>query len=281
MVLELLTNPFRAKQKPLQLFFIGFVYATAGLFLANWIFKEQASMIMVFITVLGCLPLVYNTIKEEAVLDLKIAEEKRVLVEHGKVFLYLMLLFLGFTAAYCFWYLILPGSLVHSIFNVQSTTIEAINTKISGNFISNTLINIFLNNIKVLVLCTLFSFLYGAGAIFILTWNASVISTAIGNFVRTNLENYSSTLGFTKVASYLHILSLGFLRYMLHGIPEILAYFIAAVAGGLISIAVMSEKLGTKNFEKMILDSTNLIIASVIILAAAAFIEVFITPLLF
>ena len=42
---------------------------------------------------------------------------------------------------------------------------------------------IFINNMGVLFLCIIFSFLYGAGAIFILTWNASVIAAAIGSFI--------------------------------------------------------------------------------------------------
>ena len=65
MVLESLTNPFRAQNKPWQLFILGGVYATTGLFLGNWIFREYASLIMVFLTVMACIPLLYNTFKEE------------------------------------------------------------------------------------------------------------------------------------------------------------------------------------------------------------------------
>ena len=87
---------------------------------------------------------------------------------------------------------------------------------------------IFFSNLKVLVFCILFAVLYGVGAIFILTWNASVIGTAIGNFIRLRLAESSN---------YFYVASLGLLRYMIHGIPEILAYFIAGLAGGIISMA--------------------------------------------
>jgi uncharacterized membrane protein SpoIIM required for sporulation len=175
----------------------------------------------------------------------------------------------------------MPEAFTQATFKIQSATIQAINTKLAGNFTSTrTLTHILVNNLKVLSFCISFSFLYGAGAIFILTWNASVISAAIGNLIRNNLSGIASKTGFSYVASYLHIFSLGFLRFFIHGIPEILAYFIAAIAGGIISAAVIREKFGTKNFEKIILDSANLVLISIAILIIAAFIEVYITPAL-
>ena len=282
MVLESLINPLKAKQNPWRLFILGFIYASAGLFLGNWIFKEHASLVMVFLTVMAALPLLYSTMKQEEEEDTKIKEEKKMLKEHSKVLFFFLFLFLGLVAAYTLWYVVLPSSLVQSSFRVQTTTIQTINTKIAGNYASTrTLTNILLNNIKVLIFCILFSFLYGAGAIFILTWNASVISSAIGNYIRTNLTAYATQAGFSKFGSYFHIISFGLLRYLLHGIPEMLAYFIAAIAGGIVSVAVIKEKFGTKNFEKIVLDSANLILISITILIIAALMEVFLTPLLF
>jgi uncharacterized membrane protein SpoIIM required for sporulation len=162
------------------------------------------------------------------------------------------------------------------------TTIQSINSQMSGNAASTrTFSYILLNNTKVLVFCILFSFLYGAGAMFILTWNASVISAAIGNFIRINLAFYTDSVGFTKIAAYFQVVSMGLVRYFIHGIPEMIAYFIAALAGGLFSAAVIKEKFGTKNFEKIALDATNLILISMIILVISALVESFITPLLF
>ena len=279
--MESLTNPFRAKKKPWQLLFFGFLYGTLGLFLGNWIFKEQASLTMVFLTVMGALPLLYNTMKteEEGLLEIG---QKAILKEHGKVIIFFTFLFLGMVFAYSLWYVLLPAEMVQYIFRVQTTTIQSINTQIQGCFTSlETFSFILLNNLKVLVFCILFSFLYGAGAIFILTWNASVISAAIGNFIRTQLGLYSHYLGFAKIGGYLQIVSLGFLRYLLHGIPEIVSYFIGAIAGGIISVAVIKEKIGTRNFEKIILDSANLLLIAIASLVIAAFIEVYITPTLF
>jgi uncharacterized membrane protein SpoIIM required for sporulation len=54
---------------------------------------------------------------------------------------------------------------------------------------SNGLIDIFINNVYVLIFSLVFSLVFGAGAIFILAWNASVIATAIGIFSQSSLSN--------------------------------------------------------------------------------------------
>ncbi|MFH2028053.1 MAG: stage II sporulation protein M, partial [Nanoarchaeota archaeon] len=110
------------------------------------------------------------------------------------------------------------------------------------------------------------------GAIFILTWNASVIGVAIGNFARSNITN---------ATSYFHVTSLGILRYMIHGIPEIAAYFVAGLAGGIISVAVIRHHFTSKKFERILYDSTDLLIIAMVLLFIAALIEVYITPALF
>jgi len=274
MVLESIIDPFNAEKKPWELFFIGFVYASVAVFLSLWIFRQHASLVMVFLTVIACVPLIYNTIKLEEGKDLLIEKESTLLKEHAKALEFLIFLFLGITISLAVWYIVLPTNITQTIFSVQTKTIAEINSQITGNVIAQLglFVKVFFNNIKVMIFCLLFSFIYGVGAIFILTWNASVISAAIGNFIRSNLSS---------VSSYFTIAPLGLLRYLLHGIPEIAAYFTAGLAGSIISIAVIRHDFGSKKFEHIILDSTDLMILSLAILFFAALIEVFITPLLF
>jgi uncharacterized membrane protein SpoIIM required for sporulation len=277
MVLESIINPLRAEKKPWSMFFIGAAYSSIALFLGNWIFNEYASLIMVFLTTMACIPLLYKTMRAEEKKDTEIGPESALIKEHSKAIIFLTFLFLGITAAFALWYVVLPSGFVQNSFRSQTLTIQSINTRITGDALNiKTLTNILLNNLKVLIFCILFSFLYGAGAIFILTWNASVIATAIGNFIRTNIAAKTAS-----VASYFQVVSLALLRYMIHGIPEIVAYFIGGLAGGIISVAVIRERFGTRRFEKIIFDSSDLIILAVLILVLAALIEVYITPILF
>lgn len=283
MVLESLTDPFRAERRPWETFFLGFAYATIALFLALWIFKDHASLVMVFLTVMAAIPFVFAAIKHEEEKDLIIEQESVLLKEHGKALSYLVFLFLGMSCAYAFWYTILPINLTLNLFNVQIQTIDAINNRVSGAYIMNFDIftQIFFNNVKVLSFCILFAFLYGVGAIFILTWNASVVGTAMGNFIRNNLTIYANSVGFVKVANYFQVVALGMVRYMIHGIPEMAAYFVGGLAGGIISIAVIRHDYRTQKFERIVFDSSELITLAILILLVAALIEVYITPIFF
>lgn len=174
------------------------------------------------------------------------------------------------------------------IFSIQIDTINNINDHITGNAIKDSspsnidrFSNIFFNNMKVLTFCILFSFLYGAGAIFILAWNASVIGTGIGNYIRTNIAQMAQLVGMEKVAGYMNVISVGLLKYVIHGIPEILAYFLAALAGGIISIGVIRHDFKGRKFEHVLLDATDLVLLSIAVLFIAAILEVWITPLIF
>ncbi|MBI2105962.1 stage II sporulation protein M [Candidatus Woesearchaeota archaeon] len=282
MVIETLINPAKAEGRPWETFFLGFLYASIAVFLSLWIFQDYSSLVMVFLTVFASVPLVYMLIAIEEKKDTIDVSEKFLLKEHGKALAVLMFLFLGYTVAFSLWFVVLPESTVTNMFNVQLETIRSINAGVTS-FSAGTgfVMQIFSNNIKVMIFSIMFAFLFGAGAIFILTWNASVISAAIGTFIKNNVASYAQTAGLGKLTGYFHIGSLGLLRYMIHGIPEILAYFAAGLAGGIISIAVVRHDFGTKKFNKILYDSIDLIVISILILFIAALIEVFITPILF
>ncbi len=276
MVVESLVNPFKAERTPWEMFFVGMFYSSIAVLLSLWIFKPHASLVMVFLTVTACVPIMYGTMKLEEEKDMEIKDEQILMKEHGKALSVFIFLFLGITISFTLWYIFLPADLTYTLFSIQTKTISDINTQITGQGINSFPLfsKIFLNNVKVLMFCLIFAFVYGFGAIFILTWNASVIGTAIGNFVRTNI----STPNF---AHYFQITSLGILRYMLHGIPEILAYFIGGLSAGIISVAIIKHDFRSKKFQHVLLDSTDLLLLSLALLLISALIETFITPVLF
>lgn len=288
MVLESLTTPQKAEKSPWDLIFIGAMYAAIGVFLSIWVFKEEASIVMVLLTVIATVPLVFNTMQYEESKDMVIARERTLLREHSKAIVFFTFMFVGFVFAFSFAYIFLPEDLVADIFDAQLSTIQNINSKVSGgsslegSSIGGTLfLQILTNNLKVLLFCLFFAFFYGAGAMFILIWNASVISAAIGTFFRDHISTYVSHIGFAKIAGYFHIFSLSLLRYFIHGIPEILGYFIGGLAGGIISVAVIRHDFGTPLFNRILIDSMYLIMLAMFVLVIAALIEVFITPLFF
>ena len=53
MVLESLINPIKAERKHWEVFVLGFIYSTMAIFLSLWIFRDHASLVMVFLTVIA------------------------------------------------------------------------------------------------------------------------------------------------------------------------------------------------------------------------------------
>jgi uncharacterized membrane protein SpoIIM required for sporulation len=296
-MLELLINPKRAERKPSQMFFIGFIYAiiavlvSLALFSTDYVQAKYMSWITILLLVIVTLPYFYYTIKLEEKKDRVIEGEFKMLREHGKAIAAFLWLFLGFLLAFALAYIILPQFVPASsnLYKAQIETFCQINrpnnfndclsqyglsSSITGKATSdlaldlNRAVSIFMNNLKVLLLTLVTSLIFGAGAIFILAWNASVIAAAIKIFTS------SDTSIISKVG-------LGLGRYMIHGIPEIMAYFVGALAGGILSIAIIRREFNTEKFLDILQDALSLFLIAIGILIISALIEVFITPKLF
>ncbi len=282
MVLESLITPLCAEERPWQMFFLGILFSLVGVGFSIWVFEGQSSLVMVFLIVMASTPIVFNTMKLEEKKDELEYKETYLLKEHAKALSLFMFLFAGIVFTCAAVYVFSPQEKIDALFSVQTQAIMDVNSRVSGNVITpDALPLIFLNNLKVLIFCILFAFVYGVGAIFILVWNATVIGVALGDFIRSQLGSFSAVLGYTSVSHYFEAISLGVLRYATHGVFEILAYFIAGLAGGIISISVVRHNFGTTKFDKVLLDSTGLLIISLVVLFIGAVIEVYITPLFF
>lgn len=285
MVLESLISPEKAENKPALLIFLGFFYTSLAMLLSYMIFKQYSSLFMIFLATIASIPIMYKLIKMEEQKDMTDQPEILLLKEHWKALSAMMFLFLGATLAFTLWYVVLPSDTISTLFESQTSTIISINGRtidITGDVTSTSILSrIFFNNIKVLLFCVLFSFLYGAGAIFILMWNASVIGTAIGNFIRTNIASIAAQVGGAGAGSYFQVVAVGLFKYIVHGVPEILAYFVGALAGGIISIAIINHDVSTRKFEHVLLDAADLMMLSIVITLIAALLEVYVTPIIF
>jgi stage II sporulation protein M len=261
---DILLSPKKAKRHPFEIIFVGFFYASLSILLSYWIFPSYASLLMIFFTVIACLYMVEGIFIVEEKKEKNTSSETTLLKEHTKTLIFLLLLFLGFLFAFTFWEIILPEKTTSVLFLVQQTSIPELKT-ITGNSVSTENFSVILyNNLRVLLLSLLFAFFYGAGAIFILAWNASIMGFVIGNLAK-------NTLG---IAS----LPLAFMKFFLHGIPEMLAYFAAALAGGILFMSIIRGEIYKDKMKRIAIDFFVLIIISVILLLIAALIETYISP---
>jgi len=94
MVLESLIGIKKAEHSPWDLFFVGLLFASIGIFLSLWIFKDHSSLVMVFLTVMACIPIIHKTLSYEEKKDTKIKKESTLLKEHSKALLFFIHLFL-------------------------------------------------------------------------------------------------------------------------------------------------------------------------------------------
>jgi uncharacterized membrane protein SpoIIM required for sporulation len=265
------------------MFFIGLLYGSLSLLLTFLFFSsdpvlmEYSGLIVVTFCVMFSLPFIYHILKAEEKQDEKIEGFREVWEAHKDAIYAFMWLFLGFVIAFSFWFLVIGDS---SILNAQLETYCAINspgnvggcvqqystgagltptgsaTKM-GRFLS-----ILENNVYVMIFTLIFSLIFGAGAIFILAWNATVIASAVGVFTNYKLSQ----------------LPLGILRYMVHGLPEISAYFITAMAGGILGIGVMRHGIQDKRFYHILENVVILLFLSIIILIISGLMEVYLIP---
>ncbi len=290
MVLQNLVGAKRIKKIPSKSFILGFIYAAIAIILAYFIFPEDPSISIIFLTTLAALPLLIDvlTLEEEEGKELIKKTKKRPLIkEHMDVFMIFTWMFFGFMLCYLAVYVAFPFEFSNLLFSKQIETIASIvgsgffnGSNLSGAVISSegALRIIMINNFKVLLFCVLFSFLYGAGAIFVLAWNASILAVAMGNFIKREIAYFVEIAGFTGIQAYFYAGTFGIARYMIHGLPEIAAYFLGAIAGGIISAAVIKTDHKSPMFYDVLLDSLDLIAVASLLIIVAALIEVGITP---
>lgn len=285
-MLEAIINPKSSEKGPWKMLFVGLIYASLSLLLVHWFFSgdpalsKASGMVVVAFCVMFSLPYMYFIIKREEKEDEEVEGFFSVWRVHKDAIYALMWLFLGFIIAFSFWYIVLQNS---SLLNFQVQTYCQINSP--GNIEDcvsrysfedssvytgaatqgKRLFSIMENNVYVMIFTLIFSLIFGAGAIFILIWNASVIAAAIGIFTKYQITE----------------IPLGLARYMIHGFPEITAYFITALAGGIFGVGMIKHGLKDRKFLRVVENVFILLFISLVILIIAAIIEVYFTPILF
>jgi len=265
---KILLSPEKAERHPFEIIAVVFFYTSISLFLSLWIFPEHASLVMVFLTIIPCLYLVQGALILEEKKEKKAYLEKSefwILKEHSKTIWFFAILFIGFLLPFVFWSIILPENIVAKAFSVQESAFQNVQLITGKSVSSESGFSIILfNNLRVLLLSLLLALFYGAGAVFVLVWNASIMGFVIGSLVK-------NTLGLAS-------LPYAFIKYFLHGIPEMLAYFVAALAGGILFMSVVMNDLNRERLKGTLTDIMVLLLISVFLLIIAALIESYISP---
>jgi uncharacterized membrane protein SpoIIM required for sporulation len=178
-------------------------------------------------------------------------------VRHEKDIMFLLFYFLGVTFAFAIWSFMLPSD----IFNIQIAKINEIRGAVLGDVIVkgsfDSFIGVLVNNLRVMGFAFLFALLFCSGALFIIVWNASVLGVYVGALSKSIFE-----------------IPIVFLYFLPHGIPEVVGYLCAGLAGGILSAAILREH--KIHILKLItFDSVKILLLGIALIFLAAGIEVY------
>jgi uncharacterized membrane protein SpoIIM required for sporulation len=271
MVLEYILS---FKENPKHLFVSGFLYSTIAILLASAIFPRAPSMVVVTFMTLPSIYIFTQYFKELSLEELHSKSSWDIFRMNFKLAENYIYLFLGMSMGVTVWFSVLPKEMLANIFSEQIWNLEqlgrATNLVTGAATSSDLLSQIMYNNIRLVTLCCIMSFVFGAGSLFILSWNSSIIGVAIGSII------YRFRTAGTEFAFFSGV-AMGISYFTLHLIPEVLAYFYAAIAGAFISTAVMRYKPFSEQSNKLLKISAGLFLVAVGFIVAGAFIEVFIS----
>ncbi|MAE13264.1 hypothetical protein CMO92_01755 [Candidatus Woesearchaeota archaeon] len=270
MVFEQIFKPTFLEKKPKVSFLIGMFYATIGIISAMIVFPQSVGLVSIAFTSVLVLPTLNRllTIETRQMVQAKRTTITQIYRNHQDIFQTYIFLFLGIMITYSIFSLILDELTVANVFKSQLRLVGV--TGEASNLLFPDFFGILLNNMKVLLVSFVFSLVYGAGAIFFLTWNASVWGTIFGYIAKqaAQVSHESVPLAFLNL----------FIQVFPHTVVEVSSYLLAIIGGGILSKAVLKEKLGSKRFQRVMYDGFIIFTIAIVLVILGAYIEVFLFP---
>ncbi|MFC1769097.1 hypothetical protein ACFLZX_05020 [Nanoarchaeota archaeon] len=239
--------------------YIAVIYTLIGVISARLIFPHDVGLMsLAFISIL-LIPSLGMLLQLEENIEIreKKFSVKMLFKDHYDIIKVYFLVFFGSFLVFLLIGLLFPNALSGTLFFPQFRAANIVGSSITLGIFKD----IFINNSIVFIVAFLLSFIYGAGGILFLVWNASVWGIVFGFHARDLI--YSGL--FEGFGPY-------FLFYP-HLIIEGTAYLFAAVVGGVVSKAVLREELFSKKFNHLITDALLLLAIGIVLVVIAGVVE--------
>ena len=274
-MIESIFSPRVLEGRPWKAFVCGFVFTFVAILLAGNVGSPSPEghgvgfLVVAFISVAAA-PFFVHVFR---------IEEKRksgnIFQRHSKVIRIYAWFFLSVIIASSLFYVMMPGASA-ALFSDQLNDLESKGIiSVSGHAVKDfSFTEIAVNNLKVLALAIVFSFMLGAGAVFLISWNATIIGVLIGRIAEAPASFGAFNAG-NIVFNYLVALPVTLLTLLPHGIFEIGGYFLGAIAGGILSVALIQERYQSwKDYRPILFDVLVYACIAVVMVVAGAGIEV-------
>ena|GEM_PF-5023918 len=256
-VFEYLFGARDVEGRPLLMFVAGLIYSLISVPLALYFRSDAASSLAVSLTTIAAVPLILRIIDFEA--DMLDLYPGSVITREIRVIGLFMWFFFGLVAGYTIAYLSVGPAQFQRVASLQLSDIAfaiSVRSAITGNALfPGPMGPIFWHNLRVYVTGIVLSFIYGTGGVFILSWNASVVSALLASQI------YSTGSVISGIARFLGILP--------HGIIEYSAYIIGGFAAALISLVILQRGWN----RQLMLDAIIFMLSGIVLLYIAAAVE--------
>jgi len=285
LVLESLIGERNIRKNPVLILGITFLISIGSIIFADVLFPKHSSVLSVAFITIGLVPLIHNILsKEEYDEALQRKCSATFFARHFNVIMIYIWIFVGVILAFAMVYVVVPNDMKQDLFAEQINSFCVITgsencengvpysivgkaSAIAFNSCQNPAtknvaacsLYIFQNNGGVLVFIIILSLLYGAGAIFIIAWNASILGLFFGEMI----------------LAAQHLKWIGFLQGMLigHGPPELLGYVFGALAGAILSAMVSRGQFLKHEFTTIFRDVSFLILLAIFSVLYGAVVE--------
>lgn len=279
MVLESLFGTERLMNSKFLLFLYTAIITLISVIMAVIFYPDSASVLSIaFITIAFVYFMTTVLVKtEQEVLTHETSFFKRyffVVEMYVKIFIIV-------SATFTLLFVFLPNNYKDLVFTEQVKIIGNVDSLRSAITIGNFSLSdpaglfsyIFMNNLGVLLALLLFSFLYGAGSLFINIFQASVFGTIVGAKILSLVPSFATEGVSGQMLAIFHGTFLGF-GMLPHGAFELLAYFMAAVIGGIVSAILRGHYVNVRtHLGRIIFDLVIMLVVAVVLLAIGAWIE--------
>ncbi len=295
MVLEYVLDLKETLKHPFFMLIASILICSVSLWASYITFPKSASILAIAFVTIALVPLFHSMFKSE---EEKEAERPGFaalfIARHFNIVKVYAFFFIGMILAYAFWYSVVTPDVRGVMFAAQESVlgqISVLRENLSGAFSISSEENItgafsisatacgsntfcwfeiiFMNNLFVLIPMLFFSIAYGAGAVFLLGWNASVLGVLIGK----DIVQYSISHGGVAALGIATNKALGLVP---HGMFEALGYFCGAIAGGIIGVAISKKRHIKGEMNLIVKDVIVMILYALGLLAIGGLIEAYV-----
>lgn len=277
MVLERVFDPKEVRERPLVAQYMGVVYVLLSFIVSNIIWRHSPLFVGVS-TIILALVLTLPTLRSFLRSEEKALEKSSHLAAHRPVIIFYLHFFIGVFLTFFVLSLAFPDAVMSETqLNGKDNEIATLDVTLppppSLNGESELWI-ILRNNLLITFVCFLLSIMYASGGLLLILIHASIFSHTIAAVITAQFNAAASLLSqFSLLFCHLSVLSL-------HMIPEMVAYFIAAVAGGIFAKSLIHHHLHDVVFRRGLKTGTALLALAGVFLVLGSLTEVYLSKTL-